>query len=304
MNVTIIGAGKVGSVLGKLLVEHGDAVTCVVSRSYESARRAGRYLDCSNVSTSVDSIPHDTDLIFISTPHKAVGSVARQLARLDHLNFRRVAVCHASGMLTARVLDPVRRRGATVFSFHPLQTFPRDFRPRDIVKSVRGIYYGVDGSPKGLRLADRLARALGGKTIHIPPNLRPFYHAACVVASNHLTAMMSILEQMFQRLRVKNMSFYPAFKPIIMATLKNIEGTSPAHALSGPVARGGVDTVAEHCTSVRRSAPELLPYFVRLTFETVRLASRKGSIDKAQARALIDVIQSQALPPSLFQELH
>jgi predicted short-subunit dehydrogenase-like oxidoreductase (DUF2520 family) len=304
MNIAVIGAGKVGSVLGWLLVEHGETVTCVVSRTIESARRAGKFLHCSRVSTSLDALPAETDLILITAPHAAVETVAKQLALLQHLNFKRLAVCHASGMLTAEALNAVRRRGATVFSFHPLQTFPRDFRPSDIVGSARGIYYGVDGSPKALRFARQLATALGGTTIIIPPDLRAFYHAACVVASNHLTVMMAILEKMFLTLRTKSKDFYPVFEPIITATLENIKATSPAHALSGPVARGGADTVAEHFVSLKKHSPELLPYFLRLTLETVKLASAKGSINRIQTGALREVVRTFSSSSPSIQELH
>jgi predicted short-subunit dehydrogenase-like oxidoreductase (DUF2520 family) len=296
LKVAIVGAGKVGTVLGRVLVEEGGRIVAVVSRTIRSAVTAGRYLRCRNSSTELSAIPPDTAIIYLTVPHAAVGEIARALAELPGRSFRRLAVCHASGMLTAEVLQPVRERGASVFSFHPLQTFPREFRPQDIVGTARGIYYGVDGDPRALRIARRLARALKGHVIEIPPQMRVLYHAACVLASNHLTAMLSLLDTMFQRIVPGERRFFPVFKPIIAATLANIEKTSPARALSGPVARGGVETVAQHFEAVRRWAPELVPYFAAMSLETVRLASAKGSIDEDRARALQDVITSQFHP--------
>src|SRR5512140_197275 len=246
LHIAIIGAGKVGSVLGRILVENGERVVCVISRTAASASRAGRLLRCRRTSTDLAAIPPGTDLIFIATPHSAVRDVARALARLTDVSFRGVTVCHASGMLTAEALEPLRLRGATVFSFHPLQTFPRDFSPADIVPMARGIVYGVDGPPAGVRMARRLARLLDGSILIVPPEMREFYHAACVIASNHLTTMLSLIEGMYATVTGKTRGFYPVFKPIIMATLRNIEATSPVRALTGPVARGGVETVARH----------------------------------------------------------
>ena len=278
--------------LGKLLVEEGERVVCVISRSKTSAQKAGRFLRCRNTSTALTAVPPDTNLILVTTPHGAIEEVAGALARAEHLDFRRLAVCHASGMLTSDALKPLQEKGATVFSFHPLQTFPRDFEPRDIVGRARGIYYGVDGSPKGLRKARQLARKLGGNVIEIQPGLRVFYHAACVVASNHLTTLLWILETMFQTLRTHEKEFYRVFKPIVMATLHNIENTSPARALSGPVARGGVETLADHLASIKTYAPGLISYFSQLSEETVKLALVKGSINDMQAAALNNCIQS------------
>jgi predicted short-subunit dehydrogenase-like oxidoreductase (DUF2520 family) len=285
LRVAIVGAGKVGSVLGRILVEEGCTISAVVSRTATSARRAGRFLNCRNAGTSPGAIPADTDLLFVTTPHSAVESVARDLAAQPDLRFSRLAACHASGMLTAAALQPLENRGATVFSFHPLQTFPRDFPPAKI--SARGITYGVDGSPAGLRYARRLARILQGRVLKVPPELRPFYHAACVVASNHLATLLWILERMFSRLGTGERDISRVFRPIIRATLENIERTSPALAMSGPVARGGVETVAQHFDAVREVAPDLLPIFAALTRESVGLALAKGSITEERARELL-----------------
>ncbi|MGB6034278.1 MAG: Rossmann-like and DUF2520 domain-containing protein [Bacteroidota bacterium] len=285
LRIAIVGGGKVGSVLGRILLEEGCAISAVVSRTPASARRAGRFLNCTNTGTSLDAIPADTDLLFITTPHSAVESVARALAAQPALRFPRLAACHASGMLTAVALLPLENRGTTVFSFHPLQTFPRDFPPAKI--SARGITYGVDGSPEGVRYARRLARILGGSVLEVPPELRSFYHAACVVASNHLTTLLWVLERMFSHLGTGERDFIRVFRPIIHATLENIERTSPATAMSGPVARGGVETVAEHFDTVRAVAPELLPIFSALTRESVGLAIAKGSITEERAQELL-----------------
>jgi len=285
LRIAIVGGGKVGSVLGRIFLEEGCTVSAVVSRTQASARRAGRFLSCTNIGTSPGVIPADTDLLFITTPHSEVEGVARTLAAQPALRFSHLAACHASGMLTAVALRPLEERGATVFSFHPLQTFPRDFPPGKI--SARGITYGVDGSPEGIRFSKRIAKILGGRVLEVPPELRPFYHAACVVASNHLTTLLWVLERMFSRLGTGEQDFTRVFRPIIHATLDNIERTSPASAMSGPVARGGVETVAQHFDAVRGVAPELLPIFSALTRESVGLALAKGSITEKRAQELL-----------------
>lgn len=292
LRVAIVGAGKVGSVLGRVLVEEGARISAIVSRSHSSARAAGRYLRCANASTALAAIPRETDCIFITTPHDAVEEVARTLGGLEGLDFRRLAVCHASGMLTAAALDPCAVRGAAVFSFHPLQTFPRDFAPRDILPWARGIFYGVDGSPQGIRMARRMAGILQGKVVLVPPARRVLYHAACVVASNHLTTMLAELDGMLRAVLAKEKRRMELVRPILTATLANVTATSPAAALSGPVARGGIGTVARHLEAVRDAVPELLPYFTRMSLETVRLAGVKGSLTAEQRTAMIQLIRS------------
>lgn len=301
-NIAIVGAGKVGSVLGRLLVLNGDRIVCVVSRTSASARRAGRFLRCHNVSTALEALPQETDLVFITTPHASVAGVAAELARSGSLRWKGKAVCHASGMLTAKALDPLRRRGATVFSFHPLQTFPRDYAPSAIVENARGIFYGVDGTPAAIGVARRLARRLAGRVLAIPPGRRAFYHASCVVASNHLTALLSVLSEMHAALGKPSVAFFPLYEPIIAATLKNVARSGPARALSGPVARGGLETVDEHCAAVRRVTPELFPLFAAMTLQTVRLALVKGSITGERAGRMIALVRSHIRDHSHAEE--
>jgi predicted short-subunit dehydrogenase-like oxidoreductase (DUF2520 family) len=97
----------------------------------------------------------------------------------------------------------------------------------------------------------------------------------------------------------KRSEFLTVFGPIITTTLKNIQRTSPARALSGPVARGGVGTVAGHFASIRKQRPDLLPYYTRMTEETVRLALEKGSLNEERAAAMRALLRMY--DPSLLQ---
>jgi predicted short-subunit dehydrogenase-like oxidoreductase (DUF2520 family) len=304
LNIAIIGAGTVGSVLGRILVENRHRITAVVSRTVSSARRCGRFLSCRTVSSSIDVIPQKTQVIMITTPHGAVENVVRALADRAGVSWKGVAVCHASGMLTADVLAPLRAVGATVFSFHPLQTFPRDFPPRKIVPSARGIVYGVDGPPEGLRMARRLARALEGRVLLVPPELRAFYHAACVVASNHLTVLLGILGAFYEDIAPGRRDVLDTFSPILQATIENVRRTSPSQALTGPVARGGVDTLEGHFEAMTRHAPALIPYYARMTLETVRLAMEKHSLTTQQVNDLTQLSLSYLNHPFEPEESH
>ncbi len=292
LRVAIVGAGKVGTVLGRVLTEEGARITAVVSHTRSSARAAASYLRCRVYADTLNAIPPETGIVFITTPHDAVRGVAEMLARLEGLDFRRTSFCHASGMLTAAVLAPLEERGSAVFSFHPLQTFPRSFPPRAMVTSARGIWYGADGSPRALLVAGRLARALRGRLLRVPPESRELYHATCVVASNHLNALLGVIREMTSAVTGGKEPSLDPFRPIIEATLRNVFATSPAAALSGPVARGGVGTVSRHLEAVRVSVPALLPYFTRMTLETVRLAAEGGSLAPVPREALENLVLS------------
>jgi predicted short-subunit dehydrogenase-like oxidoreductase (DUF2520 family) len=286
LNIAIIGAGSVGTTLGMILSANHHRITAVVSRTLTSARRCGKLVSCRTVSTTLEAIPQKTQIVFITTPHSAVRDVASALGRREGFRWRGVGVCHASGMLTADALEPLRKVGATTFSFHPLQTFPRDFHPRKIVPLARGIVYGVDGSPAGIRIARKLASALEGRVLRVPPELREFYHAACVVASSHVVTLLGILKAFYGSIAPGREDFMDAFLPIISATLDNVRATSPARALTGPIARGGTETLRRHFEAIQQTAPALLPYYARMTLETVRVAMEKRSLASEQVKQL------------------
>lgn len=286
-----MGAGVVGSTLGRLFADSGAEVTAVVSRSAMSARRAARFIGCGNAGTDPAVIPPRTTHIYLTAPHDAIPGIATALAAGGG-PLRGVAVFHASGVLTASALEPVARLGATAFSFHPLQTFPRNFRPAMLLELAAGIPFGVDGPPAGIREARRLASLLGGSVILVPPGSRPLYHAACVVASNHLTTLLAVLEEMYGAAGIARPPATRAFGPIMRATMLNAARTSPAESLSGPIARGGVSTVLAHLDALATSAPHLIPYFRAVSRETVRLARRRGSISSEQQQALLEALSA------------
>jgi len=68
-----------------------------------------------------------------------------------------------------------------------------------------------------------------------------------------------------------------ALLPLVRATLDNIEAVGPAAALTGPIARGDVETVRRHLRALRGNKYEQI--YRANGVCTVRLAQRKGSID-------------------------
>jgi predicted short-subunit dehydrogenase-like oxidoreductase (DUF2520 family) len=122
--------------------------------------------------------------------------------------------------------------------------------------------------------------------------MRQFYHAACVVASNHLTSLFGVLDEMYRRIAPEGKDFFKVFEPIITATITNVRMSSPEEALSGTIARGGVQTVANHFAAVKEFAPALVPFYAMMSLETTRLAEKKGSITPEQSKALVALVRS------------
>ena len=81
------------------------------------------------------------------------------------------------------------RPDVRVGAMHPLQTFPSASIG---VERLRGAWAAVAGDPQ----TSELATALGMRPFELPDSERAQYHAAAVVASNHLVALLGQVERL------------------------------------------------------------------------------------------------------------
>ena len=88
--------------------------------------------------------------------------------------------------------------------------------------------------------------ALEGTAVQVPDGDRVVYHAAAVVASNHLVALMGQVERLAGAVDVP----LEAFLALARGALDNVAATDPATALTGPVARGDWGTVQRHLDAI------------------------------------------------------
>jgi predicted short-subunit dehydrogenase-like oxidoreductase (DUF2520 family) len=218
----------------------------------------------------VAAVGVDADLVLVATPDAAVAEAGAAIAP----SLRSGAlVLHLSGVCTLDELHKLRvaRPDVELGSLHPLQSLPSVDAG---LARLPGSWCAVDGPPE----VERLAIALGMRPFRIRDADRVAYHAAATVASNHLVALLG------QVTRIADAAGVPpaALLPLVRATLDNVEALGPERALTGPVARGDVDTVLRHLDALpddERSAYRALAEQAR------RLAGRD---DPALRHALED----------------
>ncbi len=61
-------------------------------------------------------------------------------------------------------------------------------------------------------------------------------------------------------------------------------------ALTGPVSRGDVATVAGHLQTLRREAPDVVPAYVAMARRTAQRAEHSGRLPAAQAAEIVDAL--------------
>jgi len=225
------------------------------------------------------ALPRITDL-FIAVPDGELASVA---ASLKAPSWEGVWVAHMSGALTARELDSLRERGAITCSFHPMQSFLRER-----ISSFSGIYIGVEGDPEAVARAVWWAERLGARAVLVPPEAKGLYHIAGILASNYLIALLGVAQEVLAGLDVRGERAFALLQPLVRGALENAEALGdPERALSGPIRRGDVLTLQRHGQVLAERLPHLIPLYVAMGIETVRIAVRKGYLEPERAQAVL-----------------
>lgn len=286
LNISIIGAGRVGSTLAVALKKRGHPIVSVVSRSLHSARRLGRRVACRNCSDDISLISPGSSLILITTPESVVGEVSRSLSDLKHLAFERIAVAHTSGALSSDVLSDLAARGARTFSFHPIQSFPPLGRSPE-EKILEGIWYGFEGPQNSRAVARLLASVLGGRILEVPKEKKIVYHLACVFASNYPVVVLGALEILAGQVTGKQLA---PFRKLFDSSIGRSFDHGAGKALTGPLTRGSLDVLHRHMIELGSSRPDLLPLYSALGLFGLELLGERKSLTEEQIRQMSAIL--------------
>jgi len=268
---SIIGAGRLGTVLGAALVRRGWTAAAIVDKDARAARESRRIIGRGKASAGLGGKARAGDVVIIAVPDDAIGRVAAGLAR-SGVSWAGRFVFHTSGLLPARVLALLRKRGALVASVHPIQTFARKDAPPSI---FRGITWGVEGDPAAVAAAEEMIRDLRGNVLLLSEKDKPLYHAACSLASNAMIALGWTASGMLGAAGIEEQAAAGMLFPLVQGTLQNVKNLGPENALTGPILRGDVATVRKHLEALRDDPPARGVYLV-MGKQILRLAEKSG----------------------------
>jgi len=268
--LSILGAGRVGRGLGRRLRELGWKIGVVSTRSEASARKAVQFIGAGRAQVGVTVQALASKTILVSVPDDTIAIIADELARVGGEELRGKFVVHTSGAQNAMVLLSVRSCGASVASMHPLQTFSGVGVP-----PLEGKVFAIEGDEPAVRVARRMARALGGIPVHITAAKKPLYHAAGAFAAGHLLALEEAGVQTLMSAGMNRKEALRALLSLSRQVLEHYEKLGPHHAWTGPLSRGDYGVVAAHEEALQAYRPEFLEAYQALN----RLAARVLSPD-------------------------
>lgn len=271
--IGIIGAGKVATVLTRLMVQSGYVIGAVYNRTTERAHVLANQVDSIAVASPEDVIAH-ANLIVIGVTDDAIQSIADRIAGQD---WQGKAVVHLSGALSAQALMALKSAGAEVGSLHPALPFADVDTP---LESVRGAVVAVEAETSRLQSwLMAIVTACGARPIVLSTEQKARYHAALVIASNYTVTLYAIAQDLLTQAGADADTAQAALNPLLSATVDNLRVQGLPQALTGPLVRSDVGTISAHLHALAET-PEIAGLYRSLARATYPLLHARGvSID-------------------------
>ncbi len=239
--LSIIGAGRVGQTLGRLWARNGAfEIHEVVNRSLESGSAAVAFIGAGRALPTLAEMG-PADVFMISSSDKHIVECGHALARSGLLRPRNI-VFHCSGALPSSDLAPARAKGAFVGSVHPVKSFAN---PEASVSTFANTFCGIEGDDEALPALQNAFEAIGGRPFEIDPEFKTIYHAGAVIVCNYLIALLEWGIQAYMKAGLDRAAARQVIEPMVRDTVENIFQSDTVAALTGPIARGDHEIVAQ-----------------------------------------------------------
>ncbi|MGE3855667.1 MAG: Rossmann-like and DUF2520 domain-containing protein [Dehalococcoidia bacterium] len=283
LTIGIIGAGRLGGTLAGALAAAGYTHVQVASRTDAHARAVADA--CGVAAVPVARAVEESALVFLGVPDGAIASLAETLPWRSGQG-----VVHLSGALGLDVLAGATGRYALAGCLHPIQTFPGVLAaddPREIAAALfRGVTCGLEAHAPLDGLLAAIAGDLGARTVRLEGVGRARYHAAAVLVSNDVVALMAAATRTWSAAGLPEAAAREALAPLLLAAAANAARLPPERALTGPVARGDVATVRRHLEALA-GEPDLAALYRALARELARLDLGHAPEVSAALRAVL-----------------
>jgi len=287
-NIAIIGPGKVGTAIGILANRAQWPVVAVAGGSTGAAEAAAAAIgECAGACSATDAAGAG-ELVLITVPDDRIAEVCTQLSSRQAFSPGAI-VAHCSGALSSEVLASARDECCCLIgSMHPLQTFPT---VEAAVQRLPGSWCFCEGDETAVTCLMRLAEAMGANAARITPAGKAIYHAAAVMACNYLVTLMDAAARLAQQAGLDRQTWLSAVEPIVRATVENVSTTGAEKALTGPVARGDIQTIRRHLDALAGADEGLRALYAACGRQTVELALRAGRISAEVAAELTEMFR-------------
>ncbi|MFZ6779312.1 Rossmann-like and DUF2520 domain-containing protein [Undibacterium sp. Ji83W] len=271
--LNIIGAGKVGKVLAKNFQrQQVFAIQQVLNRSLASASDAVAWLGAGQAVDGISQL-QPADVTMLSVSDDQIASVCQQLVDAGLLKAGSL-IFHCSGAKASTELQAARLAGAAIASVHPVRSFANvDL----LAEQFAGTICSLEGDEAALAVLVPALQAMGAETVIIQADNKLLYHAGSVFASNYLVTLMEVALRTYQAAGIPADVAQKMAAPLARQTLENVFNLGTQAALTGPIARGDMQTVALQQTRLNDWDQQAGDLYQAFTQPTIDLAAARNS---------------------------
>src|ERR671917_465941 len=281
LRVGVIGAGRVGAVIGAALTAAGHDVVAASGLSAASAERAARLLPGVPL-VPADEVVAASDLVVLAVPDDTLPGLVSGLAETGAWRAGQIAF-HTSGAHGLAVLAPAERAGVLPLALHPAMTFSG--APEDADR-LPGAPFGVTSREEHRPVAETLVLEMEGEPFFVAEADRGLYHAALVTGANHLVTLVAEAADLLRTAGVTEPARVLA--PLLTAALDNGLRRGD-RGLTGPVSRGDVGTVRRHLDTLTERAPASVAAYVAMAQRTTERALTSGRLKRHEGAPLLEL---------------
>lgn len=205
--------------------------------------RLGRSLVASlrSAGAEVEALPGQgvatTPNVVLTVPDRALRAAAARQAP-------GATLLHCSGAHGLELLPPGPGRAV----LHPLMSFPG---PETAPARFREVPATLEGDAEGRKVGEAIAQLLGLELVQAPKD-RTLYHAAAVLVGNGATLLLAEACEVLAKAGYQPEVTARLLLPLAVASLEQAV-PDPRRALTGPAARGDLETLKAHHQALIRA---------------------------------------------------
>ena len=244
----IVGPGRIGLSIGSVLADADSTEALIfLGRHRAPPDHPVLTVPVAQYRSEYPGPPQPRTRLLIAVPDAAIAAVAERIARLGPPGDECVAL-HFSGVQSADALAPLAELGYAVGSLHPLQAVAD---ARQGAERLRAAFYTFEGDPAAREAAVEIVAAACGQLLEVHAADKARYHAACVFASNYVVACAAVATRILaDAVDIAPQEAVRALQPLWRGAVANLAELGLPQALTGPIARGDVETVRRHLSSL------------------------------------------------------
>ncbi len=278
--VVIVGTGRAGSGLAAAFAE-SEIPVALVSRTAKRGKRGAPPV------FTADHCPRGARFILLAVPDHAIAEAAQAMLAAGVIGPRSL-VGHVSGCLTSSVLTPSIPADRT-FSAHPLTAFPRAMAIFD--QTLSGVTVMVEAPDrKTLQAVTKLFRRAGATVAVLAADRKPLYHAGAVVGTTFPFLNLMMCAKILQECGVPNP--FNIAGNLLDDVTENLMVSKDLSGLTGPFARGDVDTIASNLRALEGFSKEIANLYRIQGLIIGRLAATSGRLGQEAWDAIRKVLET------------